>query len=286
MAFARPSFRTFMGDFAQREINRKHVTLYIQGKYLSLRFTDNVPHASPSKTRGICRGFTRSARLRLLKSIAKIHWEKFGMGLFITLTYPDEVIDRTYRQRTMDRHRFVRDTEKYLQAKLCGLWRCEWKTRKSGSRRGEIWPHLHLLIATEKYLPAAYARDAWRSIIGCKRLPSIDIMRCMHGEIAGAYIAKYMSKEDESPSLDNPSYLNNRGRQWGFIRKPLVPFHKQGIVYMPPKRVIEHLQAFARERLAWYDGSKDETFCLLGPNAIEACRIIEALGLTIQGVDE
>lgn len=275
-----------MGYVANAAYQKKHVTITIQGKYLSLRWGDNVPHVPPKRQEYFIQTFSRASRLRLYTYIAQIEWSKIPMALFITLTYPDVKADRTYYERTVHRHRFLRDMEKHLRQRLTGLWRVEWKARKSGIYKGLVVPHVHLLVATNKYLCHRWLRDRWRLILDHVGPLATDVQRCVKGEIAAAYIAKYMAKIDVAPSLDSPAQLNTTGRAWGFIRKPLLPMAKRKHFYLPPRQSLDFLKAFGKEALPWYQGQDGEPLTLFGPKAIEAIEFLGTMGLTVDGVGD
>jgi len=258
----------------------------IQGKLINVKYKDNIVRKPSPGARGECKGFSAQSRLRLLKELNKINWEKFGMANFITLTWPDDVMPANYMERTKQRHRFLRDMEKKLRTRLTGLWRVEWKVRKTGINAGLPMPHLHLLLATNRWFDYQVVRKTWRKIIGAGDALATDVQRCPKGEIAAAYIAKYMAKHDSSPALDIPTYLNSRGREWGFIRKNMIPFEQHHVYFSPSRKVIEYLEALAKETLPWLAGQNRQSFALFGPKAIEAIRYLEELGLTRDGLAE
>jgi len=170
-------------------------------------------------------GFSRAARLRLLKEIAVIDWRNAGRCLFLTLTYPDEVGKCSYKERTTQRHLVMRRIEKYLGRKVSCLWRVEWQDRKSGSRKGELMPHLHILLFGVDYLPWAHLRQWWREVLGHGG-PIHTFVQLIEGaEGTARYAAKYAAK-DSSSSLVNAAYLDGAfGRSWGMTRKNGIPRH-------------------------------------------------------------
>lgn len=258
----------------------------IQGKLINVTYKDNIVCKPAPGCRGECKGFSSASRLRLLKELNKINWEEFGMANFITLTWPDDVMPANYETRTKQRHRFMRDMERKLRAKLTGLWRVEWKTRKTGINQGLPMPHLHLLLATSRWIKWDTVRGTWAKIIGATGHLSTNVKRCHNGSIAAAYIAKYMSKHDTNAPLDIPTYLNRRGREWGFLRKAMIPYEPAHIYIAKPKDAISYLEALAKEAMPHLERTKRQSFTLFGPKAIEAIRYLEELGLTVDGVDE
>jgi len=160
----------------------------------------------------------------MLKVIAKIDWGRVPYGVFITLTYPDGYWTRDYHQRTIDRSRFIRDLEKHLGREVSVLWRCEWQKRKSGQKKGEIAPHLHLMCLGVRFVAANVVRQFWRGVLQVAGPLATDVRGVTGKEGCGRYLAKYISK---TPSLDNAAYLNRpwmAGRHWGITRPSLVPW--------------------------------------------------------------
>jgi len=160
----------------------------------------------------------------MLKCIAKIDWGRVPYGVFITLTYPDGYWVRDYGQRTIDRSRFLRDLEKHLGREVSVLWRVEWQKRKTGSKKGEVAPHLHMMVLGVRFVACTVVRDLWRKVLDCRGTLCTDVRGVNGKEGCGRYLAKYISK---ATSLDNAAYLNNphmAGRHWGLTRPTLVPF--------------------------------------------------------------
>ena len=85
-----------IGHFALEEWEE----IEIQGKLINVKYKDNIVRKPSPGTRGECKGFSSQSRLRLLKELNKINWEKFGMANFITLTWPDDVMPANYTERT------------------------------------------------------------------------------------------------------------------------------------------------------------------------------------------
>jgi hypothetical protein len=196
-----------------------------QGELLQITYSGFTYAKIPKCGRGKVKGFSRAARLRMLKTVAAIDWRKVNGGLFITLTYPDSVADRTASTRNVDRHRFLRYMEKHLQRKVGALWRLELLPRKSGERKDQISPHFHFMVFGATFIPHEIVRGWWRSVLHVEGHLCTDVRKMNDGKHAGKYIAKYAAKA-QSPSLDDATYLNTlAGRFWGIHRRELVPFH-------------------------------------------------------------
>jgi len=214
----------WQGDYLCWKVRRKH---YIP---------DNI------NKRGNVKGFSRSSRLRLMKSFARLDIEGNMPYLFMTLTYPDTVLlkDRWIEldgKQLMDRdryfsldylyltqHRWVfwRYLEKHLGKHLPGIWRIEYKPRLSGIHKDYPMPHIHILIATQAYIPWQEVRWYWQNTIG-ERFVNVDVRAVYDPEVTLHYLSKYIGK-DESDTVQDDAYLDSLpyGRQWGYMRKNLL----------------------------------------------------------------
>lgn len=234
------------------------------GSRLTVKHRTDVKRPRPHGKRKPIRGFSRGSRLRMLKMAAEIEWRLLGDSIFITLTIPDECGVGTPDSRTAMRHGFVRYMESYLQEQIPILWRVEWKRRKSGVCTGKFAPHIHLLVLGVKYVPQEKIRAWWRKITGKEGPLSTDVRDVKGGEMAAVYIAKYCAKSDTVPSLDNVTYLNNAGRQWGVHRRGLVPRCRECNFDFLTREIVAWLRRVAGAKLHWYDPTIDEGFTLLG----------------------
>jgi hypothetical protein len=257
-------------------------TMKLQGNLLSVKHLTDVKRPPPKGPRGNCKGFTRAVRLRLLKLIATIDWEKCKRGVFVTLTYPDGDEVPTFKQRNKDRYLFWRYVEKYLGRKLPTIWRCEWKPRLSGANKGIYYPHFHLLMMGVEYVSWETIRSWWRTITKKEGALATDIRRVEAGKMAALYVSKYVGKVDQLVSLDNASYLNNAGRQWGVLRRGMLPRFPVHYVDDLTVEIVAHLRRAAGACLPWYDPTVDEGFTLLGERAKALGNLLLAKGLDYQ----
>jgi hypothetical protein len=268
-------------DYPMREPREVVEEWYVkvQGKLVVAR--NNLPKPKPHKRgpRGNCKGFTRPSRLRLLKWIATIDWRKVPDALLITLTYPDEVGVRTYKERSKDISRFVRYVEGYLGYHVAVLWRCEWKKRQSGQNVGKLFPHIHLLTFGASYVAHQKIREWWRGITKAEGPLATDVRKAKKGEVAAVYVAKYCAKVDEFGSLDYASYLNTLGRGWGVRRRSLVPLHHVRWYLRLDQEMVHRLKGIAAEKLPWYDASLDEGFTLFGGIAVYVAKLLSVKAL-------
>lgn len=204
-----------------------------QGHLLEVRKVVNHSVVPTEAKRGKIMGFTRAARLRMLRLIARIDWARVGGSSFITLTYPDHVVNRTYQQRTTDRTLFIKGIEEIIGTKVATLWRVEWVARKSGQFQGQMKPHLHIVVFSASQIGQGDVRSLWRRITKVKGPLATDTRKATDGSHAAKYAAKYAAKECSLGALDNNAYLETHGRAWGTTRKSMIPFG--------PARIIREL---------------------------------------------
>jgi len=168
--------------------------------------------------RGRVTDFSPKSRTRLIRKLAKARSTRHGY--FITLTYPDlfPLAPSAWKEHL---HTFTI----YLQRRFpgsAGLWRMEFKVRKSGElHEGFIAPHFHLL-AFGLAIPqeAEYRLRAWVSSTWYKIVNSDDhrhlkagtnVRPILNKKHAYRYVAKYAAKLHN----DEFSIVANVGRHWG-----------------------------------------------------------------------
>lgn len=236
----------------------------IQGRLIEITFArEPQPRRGGGKRKSIG-NFSPQSRLRMLKLGATVDWRSVGCSLFITLTYPDELGDLPYQERTKQRHLFFRSMENYLCREVGAIWRIEWKKRLTGKRTGEWLPHFHVLALGVRFIDHQAIRAWWRSACGAAGPLATDVRAVKKGEVAARYVSKYCAKLPETCSLDSVTYLNRGGRHWGIHRKSLVPLHMPLIVsYLSPEcvRVLKNAGMMA---VPYFDAAVDSSFCLIG----------------------
>jgi len=238
-----------------------------QGSLLQVKFHPANPRRISPPTDKTVKHFSRASRLRLLKHIARMDWNGIGESLFITLTYPDQVGQRTKEQRTYDRSRIVQEIERFAKKRVPILWRCEWVPRKSGRRKGKLECHLHLMVFGVARIPWQLLRRWWQRIIEWPNYVRTDIRKCIDGKMAAKYVAKYCAKVGQASSLVNAPYLNMGGRHWGVCRRSLIPKHPQRIELELSPVQVSVLRSVAAAILPLYDERYDSSFTLLGDKA-------------------
>lgn len=231
------------------------------------------------KSRGIVRGFSRSARLRLLKLIAKMEWSKVKCGLFITVTLPDEVWPMDKEKRNRVRYLFLRDMENYLGHEIAALWRIEWQKRQTGTHRGKFLPHFHLIVPNVRFIPWQVIRESWRTHLRYEGPLATDVDSLSNRKKQAVYIAKYAAKTPEISSLDYGAYLNIEGRHWGLHRPTLIPLCRETTFTDLPDNVVKRLRATAASELPWYDPQFDAGFSIFGKFGRRLVKAVEKLCL-------
>lgn len=195
----------------------------LQGKLLTWKVRQRPSDVPIGGTRKPVIEFSRASRLRLLKLIQTIDWKSAYPCLFITLTCPDRFGFATTKRLTQARSVFWRHIEKYLARHVSGLWRLEWKERKSGENKGYFFPHFHVIAFKVQFIPSRQVNQSWSAAIGCSGYVRTEVQGMKNEDQAAAYVAKYCGKP--VLSLVIPAYLNNipAGRQWGILRKSKLP---------------------------------------------------------------
>jgi len=236
-----------------------------QGDLLEVTYVNSKPAPRRPGRRKSILGFSPSARLRLLRTMATVYWEGVGPSLFITLTYPDSHIDRTMQTRTQDRSRFFRDMENYLGKEFGAVWRVEWVTRKSGSRKGTMAPHVHLIVFGLRYIPYQTVNKLWRGVLAVDGALRTDVRRIKGQRDVAKYVAKYAAKAEVDRSLVIASYLNTTGRHWGIHRRELIPWCVRCWDLRMSPDEIALLENAAASKIPYFPKGTRSGFSLFGP---------------------
>lgn len=258
------------------------ITIKKQGKLFEVKAHKSGGTPPTKKLGAVVKGFSAAARLRMLKFIATVDWSPTLDGRFITLTYPDDQAMRTRKERNNDRARFFRYMEKYLGKKVEGIWRLEWKKRKSGRHKGKLAPHFHIILPTVGWLPYKKIHLWWRKAIRATRPVSCKVEVIVSGKQIGLYIAKYLAKWSGPPNLDNPLLLNSNGRHYGYVRKELIPRCPIRWINGLGREVSLALMSLGAERLEWITGDKIESFTILGDEADEIEKEIDEIRIDLE----
>lgn len=219
----------------------------------------------------------------MLKRIAEIDWNQVGKSLFLTLTYPDSVAHNCKEKRNKERYILLRAIEMRLGKRFCGLWRVEYKPRRSGERKGEVLAHMHMLLFGVDFLPADTLREDWQSAIGSEETPRVHVEKALDGLAATKYIAKYCGKvEDAAINLVKVSYLNN-GRHYGYHRSRMIPLHPTLEFPLLDPKAIHYIRVQAGHMLKYLDLDYFETFTLLGDFALKCASVVQKNLFDLQG---
>lgn len=224
--------------------------------------------------RGIIKGFTPAARLRMLRTVASINWGQVKRALFITLTYPDDNVSRDAAMRARDRYLFLRAMEKHLEKKVGVMWRVEWIERKTGKWKGQTLPHQHLIVFGVGYLSYSWTRDTWNGILGAKDAPSTRVDRVKGGKDAARYVTKYAGKKVDASGLVNASYPNRLGRAWGMSRKELIPFCERFFIPILDATDIHLTENLACMTFRYFTRGTQQGFSVFGENARKVGEIL------------
>lgn len=239
----------------------------IQGDLLEITYvTHNKAPRFPGK-RSTIKGFTASARIRMFKTLARVRWDDVGPCLFVTLTYPDDRVRSLPSERTRDRHLFLRDVENYLGRKVAALWRLEWIDRKSGSRKGTMEAHVHLIVFGCKFLPWQVVSRSWRAALRAVGPLDTKVQKIDAEKKVAYYVAKYAGKKPSpNVNLDIASYLNT-GRAWGIHRKDLIPWHERIVTRITNPDDVCIVENAACMTFPYFVRDSDSGFALFGPLA-------------------
>lgn len=210
----------------------------------------------------------------MLKFLATIDWNKCEKNLFITLTYNDDVKIETRKQLSNHLWMFLRQTEKDLGRKAYGVWRIEWKIRKTGRHKGLFYPHYHLMLLDTPYLASGKVNHAWKKALGQDKYVRTEVQAMANVKQAGAYVAKYCAKVDEDCSLVNAAYLYRpAGREWGMFRKGMIPLCVKQETRIGPgalEDVVRNLAATGQPHVT----QERTSFTVLGDLALTIARIV------------
>ncbi len=255
-------------DWAGRSGDNLVITF--QGQLFTWKVGQPPRHFDPKSERGIVSSFSRWSRMRMLKLVATIDWQKAGECRFITLTYPDECGKQTRKQLNQARAVFWRSVENLMDKHVCCLWRLEWKLRLSGVFEGEWMPHWHLIAFDMPRIDKYTVRRFWQQAIQSPILPRTKVQKMKSERQVGYYVSKYAAKTDDTVLVNGAKHNTYTGRLWGVLRKELLPqCPKQ------EKRVrrSDHVDALREAILKHWPEKLDapiEGFTLFGPLAVMA----------------
>lgn len=222
----------------------------------------------------------------MLKWISTVDWQSTGGSRFVTLTYPDCLIETTYKDRATQRYLFHRKVEECTENRVPMLWRTEWTLRKSGEYVGKLMPHHHLLLFSVGYLSNSVVREWWRKILGHDGTVSTDVRACPEGSKVSYYVAKYSAKP---PHLDIQPYLNNMlytGRQWGVCRRQGVPMEARICSRLLTEGEVALAKQLGKDVSSRYGEFGEGGFTVLGDDRVCVVKRIFADALALKAKAE
>lgn len=244
------------------------------GELLEITYAPTTDTYRRPGKRGIVKGFTRSARLRMLRTIASVNWDHVKHAVFITLTYPDEYANRMMGERSTDKSLFLRMLERHLKKQLGVLWRLEWEPRKSGKHVGQLVAHWHLIVFGTRYVPKDTVRSFWQCVLRADGPVVTWIDGITSGRKISRYVSKYCSKLPDADVLDNASYLNNLGRHWGINRRELVPWYPRFLIPFLTSEDVRLCENLACMTFKYFTRGTDQGFQVFGENAKKVGEIL------------
>ncbi len=253
--------------------------LEFQGTYTKLE-SHYVETAERQRTkRSSVSTFSRRSRYRMLTWLAKINWPQIKKGLFITLTYPDDQATLDPTERNKQRWTWHRDMENHLNKQFSLLWRIEWEPRKSGKRLNEFLPHFHLIAPGIRWIDKEKITSVWRRVIGADGPTSVKVKSLSCEKVHALYVSKYCAKIPSTSNLDDVSYLNIRGRHWGFHRPTMIPMSAKVRFENIPISLVSKIQVAASEFTPYYDPLLDTGVAFFGKFGQKMASFIRKLAL-------
>ena len=170
--------------------------------------------------RGSVTSFSRRSRHRMLTRLSQLR--NVQNGWFVTLTFPDVFPENPRHAKQAVANLRKRIARQYPGAG--GIWRLEFKERKTGTRAGKIAPHFHLLlfgIVTTSLEFRTWLRKAWFEVVGSRDMRHLyagtqadEIKNRRH---AMAYASKYAAKDNDDTDRLPAAQKGHVGRFWGMF---------------------------------------------------------------------
>jgi hypothetical protein len=224
--------------------------------------------------RGVVKGFTRAARLRMLRTIASINWGNVRKGLFITLTYPPGYEQRPSGEKSTDKYLMLRYMEKHLGKKFGAIWRLEYEDKKSGKTKGQIGAHWHLIVFGVSYFEKATLDSFWQLVLRADGDVVTWVKKIDNGKKLARYVGKYCAAKCEDRLLDNATYLNIQGRHWGIHRRDLVPFFPRFVIPFLTEKDVNLAENLACMKFRFFTRGADQGFQIFGRDALKIGEIL------------
>lgn len=232
-----------------------NVQFWLGGSLIRAERTIPVEHRKGGGKRGRIAIMSRASRIRLQRRLAMTERDK--LPVFLTLTYPDH-FDPSPEVWKRDIAAFCKRLKRRGAG---GVWRIEYKERKTGDNAGEVAPHFHLLVwGLEITWDIRYQISrAWFEVVGSndeKHLKAgtrIERLRSWRG--VASYVSKYVAKQDDN------AVPEGCGRFWAFFGADNIPWAEMVRISATDKQVVQIFRLFRRyARLK--PRSRTPTMCL------------------------
>lgn len=259
----------------------RNVFIEIQGKLACVAFRRGPLSVAPPVRQEV-RGFSAASQLRLFKAINRLDFGAAGRCTFLTTTWRDEVGRPDKAEITRARSAFQKSIERMAGAKLPGIWRCEWKKRKSGRYVGQVMPHIHVIYFKIPYLDKKDITAAWARAIGWAGQVSCKVKGIKNLRMTLNYVSKYIAKLDDLCNLDIVSYLAGSvtGRPWGIYRKDMMPMADRALIRVMPGQLVYRIRQIAIKAYAKTPVDDETGFCVFGPASEEIGMLVDEYCLT------
>ena len=197
------------------------------------RVTTGLRGSTGGGGRGAVTGFSSASRRRLMRLIAST--ERDARPIFVTMTYPDVFPDEMAKWK-----RDIDVFGKRLARKHSGagfIWRIEFKERGSGSSKGMVAPHFHLLVYGVAYRELlGWVPGAWWGVVGSRNedhLRAGTRVERIHswGGIM-RYVGKYIAKQEDYPT-------DWTGRAWGIVGRQNLPWAVEVVISLTEEESIK-----------------------------------------------
>lgn len=209
------------------------IILTTQGGLVKTSVVNSNPHKKPAK-RGNVKGFSGASRKRLMEKCARVG--KVGKAIFITVTYGQQFPE--WQEAKKHLHVFLQQIRRSFPD-AAGFWRYEEQDRGA--------PHFHFMFFNLPFWQKEKLKKVWGRIIGQKywdrtefivREPFTRIELIRTKRKAMRYVAKYIAKnageKEVTPQshggFNNPSYMNEAGRQWGVHNEANMPYGEEMVI--------------------------------------------------------
>ena len=256
-------------------------SLSMQGDLLKVKICDGLMNDGHRGVKAKIQGFSARSRMELMKKLAVWDWNKIGPAVFVTLSYPDEKAMPTRETRNKQKYLFHRTMETELAKRIPMLWRVEYLPRRTGSRRGEVVPHWHMMLPGTRFIPKEWINCWWKAAIGWDGYVMTDVRSVRNKGGAVRYISKYISKDKVTSSFIYSTYHNNAGRHWGILRDELIPKMPLTYIHRMDDVQMTFIFWYAEQFIPHVNANCPTSFTLLGLLARDAIEYMKKIGLDV-----